>query len=231
MGPTLNWWWPMTKTGKLFLMLLLAVALGAGCKRGSYSSKPPIHPNPNMDSQEKYKPQAEAPFFKNNASMRTPVAGTVARGTLKQDATEPYQSVRLGFTVPVDQLGAFYSGRLPSEDYADNPIPATKAIIKRGQQRFNIYCAPCHDYAGYGQGTVAKRGGLMVPSYHTEVGRDRKDGFIYEMITKGSLSGIMQPYNDQIDVEDRWAIVHYVRALQRSQNPEAGDLAAAPAAE
>ena len=218
----------MTNWTKLILTVVVALIVGAGCKRGATSSKPPIHPNPNMDSQEKYKAQAEAPFFKNNSAMRVPVAGTVARGTLGKDDTKPYASKRLGFTIPVNQLAAFHTGRTAGEDYAKNPLPATKEILKRGQERFDIYCSVCHDYTGSGQGTVAIRGKLTVPSYHTEIGRERADGFIFEMITKGSLSGLMQPYNDQVTVEDRWAIVHYVRALQRSQNPSDSDVAVKP---
>ena len=116
MEPTLNCWWKMTNWTKTLLALAIVAFVGAGCKRGATSAKPPIHPNPNMDSQEKYKAQAEAPFFKNNSSMRMPVTGTVARGTLGKDDTNPYVSNRLGFTIPVNGLNAFYTGRTASED-------------------------------------------------------------------------------------------------------------------
>lgn len=184
--------------------LLLAVA---GC-RGTVSEKPPVHPVLNMDFQEKYEAQEANDFFADNRAMRTPVAGTVARGFLRED-TEFY-------------MGRSANGAL----VAKNPLPITPDLLSRGQERFNIYCAPCHGEAGDGQGIISTGGYGLVPatSYHDDRLRAIEDGHFFDVITHGIRT--MQAYGYQIKPHDRWAIVAYIRALQRSQNASVSDVPA-----
>ena len=189
----------------LTIGLLLGGLALAGC-RGSESGKPPIHLNPNMDSQEKFDPQEPNPFFEDNRAMRPPVPGTVARGYLRENAS-------------------FYEGRTDEGGYAEDiPMPVTQRLLERGQERFNIYCAVCHGRAGYGQGIITNGdyGYAPVPSYHQDRLREVSDGYLYDVITNGVRN--MPPYAHQIPVADRWAIVAYVRALQRSQNARPEDV-------
>jgi hypothetical protein len=188
------------RLGIIFMLVLST----AGCYRGRPSEDPPIHVNPNMDSQEKYKPQSESEFFKDEMTMRPPVPGTVARGDLRADV-------------------AYYHGRNDDGSLVDRmPVEINLDLMKRGRERYNIYCAPCHDQTGAGQGIVVKKGFLPPPSIHLDRLRQSPDGHLYDVITNGIRN--MPAYNTQIPVSDRWAIVSYVRALQRSQNATAGDV-------
>ena len=117
--------------------LTFAVALG-GC-RGMKSEKPPIHPNLNMDFVQRFEAQEANPLFEDGAAMRTPVAGTVARGQLKTTDNAPFEYGRTAD-------GAYV---------ADIPVPVTADLLERGQERYNIYCTVCHGYAGDGRGIVA----------------------------------------------------------------------------
>jgi mono/diheme cytochrome c family protein len=112
------------------------------------------------------------------------------------------------------------------DDIADGspsmPYPTDRTLLKRGQQRFDIYCAPCHGLEGNGQGVIALRGFPHPPSYHDERLRTAPDRHFYDVIRNGY--GIMYPYADRVDVADRWAIVAYIRALQSSRNAKAADL-------
>lgn len=192
----------------IFTCLCLVAVLG--CTRGMPSAKPPIHPNQNMDDQPKYKPQASSEFFVNGQAMRLPVDGTVARGWLHEDVV-------------------YYTGKTKDGNLVKkNPVPVTLPLIKRGQQRFNIYCSPCHGRTGEAQGIkgiVVQKGMLAPPSFHEQRLRDVEDGHIFDVITNGIRN--MPPYKYQIPVEDRWAIVAYFRALQLSQNAKAEDVPAA----
>ncbi len=183
------------------LMILLLVG---GCFRGSTSDKPPIHINPSMDDQSKYLAQSKSAFFADGSTMRMPVEGTVARDELHQK-TEYY-------------YGKDANGKLVKKA----PIKFTIDVLKRGQERFNIYCAPCHSKAGDGQGIVIKRGFIPAPTFHQDRLRNIEDGYIFNVITKGFRN--MPSYAYQVPVADRWAIVGYVRALQRSQNASAQDV-------
>lgn len=189
------------------LGVLVAAVLLAGC-RGIESENPPIHPNLNMDFQQRLDPQEGFAFFADGRAMRTPVAGTVARGWLRED-------------------DAFYQGRLAGGGFvAQMPIPTTREVLVRGQERYHIFCTPCHGGAGDGQGIVTTGGfGFTpAPTFHDDRLRSVEDGYVYHVITHGVRT--MPAYNTQIPVADRWAIVAYVRALQRSQHAGAADVPA-----
>ena len=188
------------------LILLAALVLG-GC-RGMDSDEPPIHLNLNMDFQERFDPQEANPFFADNRSMRPPVPGTVARGMLREDV-------------------AFYEGRTDDGSFVDEmPLPTTRELLMRGQSRYNIFCAPCHGGAGDGEGiiTAGGYGYTPAPTYHSDRLREVADGFLYDAIASGVRT--MPAYGHQVPPADRWAIVAYIRALQRSQYASPEDVPA-----
>jgi mono/diheme cytochrome c family protein len=187
------------------IVLACSALLWAGC-RGMESSEPPVHPNLNMDYQEKYQAQEANPLFADGAAMRKPVSGTVARGLLRNDSR-------------------FFAGRTEAGDYVESiPVPVSRALLERGQERYNIYCIVCHGRSGNGNGVImtGNYGYTPAPSYHSERLRDVTDGYIYDVIANGVRS--MPGYAQQIPVTDRWAITAYIRALQRSQNARESDL-------
>ena len=158
----------------------------------------------DMHDQPKYVPLRPSSFFEDGRSARPIPAGTVARGHLDADI-------------------AFYTGKGPDGKYIDAfPFPITKEVLLRGQQRFNIYCTPCHDRMGTGNGMVVRRGFRHPPSYHIDRLRQAPNGYIFDVITNGF--GAMQDYSAQIEPADRWAIIAYERALQLSQNATVNDV-------
>lgn len=207
---------------RILPLLLLAIALPAGLSgcRGEPSEKPPVHLNPNMDTQAKYKPQRASTYFTDGRAMRPMVKGTVGRDTLATDVLGQEDDRFLR------NDDAFWRGTNEAGDAIDKiPVPVTEQMMARGQQRYGIFCAPCHDGAGYGQGMVARAnaGLATVPSYHQDYMREYSDGYLFNVITNGSKSGLMGAYKHQISAGDRWAIVAYMRALQRSQYATAAD--------
>ena len=196
-------------------VLALAVAMAGltGC-RGSTSREPPVHLNPNMDTQDKYKSYRKSTFFKDQRTMRTPPKGTVAKGKLRAN-----DALHCGKTNTTDCAGH------ENGDYITKlPIQLDMKVMKRGRDRYNIFCAPCHDKAGYGDGKVAVRSKYAIkpPTFHSKRMGEMPVGQIYHTIAYGSKSKAMSGYLTQItDVKDRWAIVAYVRALQRSQSAKA----------
>lgn len=198
-------------TTTLALVLCAAVAL-TGCYQGKPSKKPPIHLNPSMDRQPKYLAYDRSEFFADASVLRQPVEGTVARGQLTQFQSDP------------DSV-AFYTGlTVDGDTVVNNPLPMTMENLKRGQERYNIYCAPCHSRTGDGNGMVVKRGMLRPPSFHEERIRTSHDGHIFYVITNGIRN--MPSYRHQITVEDRWKIVAYFRALELSQHADIEDIPA-----
>ncbi len=184
------------------LALLAPCCLGA-C-RGQPSEDPPVHINPNMDSQPRYDPQAESKFFADRATMRRPVEGTVARGRLEDD-------------------DGFYRGLGPGGRPLERlPVPITDALLRRGQERYDIFCTPCHDRTGSGQGAVAQRGYTGVRNLLDDYTRHLPDGQVYSAIAYGVRT--MPSYGSQIPPEDRWAIVAYVRALEVSVSASLDDV-------
>lgn len=191
---------------RLITATLLAGALLLGGCRGMESDRPPIHPNLNMDIQNRFDPQEANPLFADNAAMRKPPSGTVARGLLREDAR-------------------YYAGRTEDGEYVEQmPVPVTRTLLERGQERYEIFCTMCHGGAGDGNGIImtGNYGYTPAPTYHSERLRNVTDGYIYDVIANGVRN--MPGYAQQIPVADRWAIVAYVRALQRSQNADAADV-------
>jgi len=158
----------------------------------------------DMHDQPKYKPLAASTFFRDGRASRQIIEGTVARGHLDDD-TELYK----GKTASGALVEAF-------------PIAVTSELVKRGQERFDIYCSPCHDRTGGGNGIVARRGFQHPPSYHIERLRKAPPGHFFDVMTNGF--GAMQDYAAQVAPADRWAIVAYIRALQRSQGATLADV-------
>ena len=170
-----------------------------GCVRGCTSSRPPIHPNPNMDDQPKVTALAASDFFYDGKAMRQPITGTVAR----EDAVEPsdFETGRAG------GAGGFVAA-VPAAARQAFPVP----LEVRGAERYGIYCAPCHGDAGDGQGMLFHRSKVTSADLRSARLRAVPDGQLFDVITNGF--GLMQPYRGQVAPADRWAIVAYVRQLQ-----------------
>jgi mono/diheme cytochrome c family protein len=171
--------------------------------RATPSPRPRLQIVPDMDKQPKFRPQRANPLFADGRADRLPAPGTVARGEARTDSL-------------------LYAGREDGAWATRLPRPATPELLARGRERFGIYCAPCHGQSGYGDGMVAKRAerlqeGTWTPpaSLHTDALRQRPVGQLFNVITNGVRN--MPAYGPQIPAADRWAIVAYLRALQRSQ--------------
>jgi mono/diheme cytochrome c family protein len=180
--------------------------------RTTTSPLPRVHVVPDMDNQPKFRAQAANPMFADGRAMRPPVAGAVARGALSAD-------------------DALERGRVAGAWIESFPIPVTEQLMRRGQERYDIFCAPCHGLSGHGDGIVARRAdrlqeGTWTPpsSLHTDLVRSRPEGHLFNTIANGVRN--MPAYGAQVPVADRWAIVAYVRALQRSQNAKLTDVPA-----
>lgn len=179
----------------LVLALVVVLVAALGCTRGSTSSRPPIHLNPNMDQQPKYRPQAASDFFYDGATMRPEVPGTVARGELFAD---------VALHTGKDEAGAFV---------AAIPFPVDEGVVLRGQERYEIYCAPCHSVRGDGRGMLWERSQIQSADLREQRLRDMPDGQIFDTITNGL--GLMSGYKYPIPPRDRWAIIAWVRQLQQ----------------
>lgn len=198
----------MTSKGLFKAAAVLALGFAMTACKGQLSEKPPIHPNMNMDQQPRKEAQEENNFFADGRSMRQPVEGTVARGLAKTD-TE------------------YYAGVDASGEYVDEmPVEITKSMLYRGKERYDVFCSVCHGQTGVGNGIIMEGnyGYVPAPSYHIERLRNAPDGELYSAIYNGVRS--MPSYATQIPVEDRWAIVAYIRALQESQSVTEEDMMA-----
>jgi mono/diheme cytochrome c family protein len=189
--------------------LLIACVPLTGCVRGCTMSHPPIHPNPSMDDQPKVRPQAASTFFYNGQGMREPVPGTVAVGELRED--------------PV-----FYTGKNAAGQFvAAIPVAVDEALLQRGEQRYAIYCQPCHDARGDGKGILFQRANVPTATFHQEKILKYADGQLFDIISNGS--GLMPAYKWPIPPADRWAIIAHVRDLERKRLASAPTNASAPA--
>jgi len=158
----------------------------------------------DMQVQPKQNPLSRSDFYADQRSERPPVEGTVARGQLHEDAY-------------------FYTGKTGNNPGDYMPFPVTREVLDRGRERYNIYCAPCHSEVGDGNGFIPSRGfARKPPSFHDPRLQKAPLGYFYDVITNGF--GIMPDYASQISARDRWNIVAYVRALQRSQNATLADV-------
>ena len=150
-----------------------------------------------MHDQPKLEAYEGSGFFRDGRAMRPSVPGTVARGRLDED-------------------DHFFRGRVDGEPAKTFPFAITLETLTRGRERFDVFCAPCHDRTGYGNGVIVERGMRRPPSLHVDRLRAAPPGYVFDVITNGF--GAMFDYSDRISPADRWAIVAYVRALQQSQN-------------
>lgn len=157
----------------------------------------------DMQDQPKYKPLGASRFFADGRDARPIPAGTIARDELNNN-------------------DSFHTGEKDSEFLDTIPLKVDSALLHRGQERFDIYCSPCHARTGDGNGMVAQRGVKIPADFHTDRLRSVPPGYIYQVIKNGY--GAMGDYGDQIPVNDRWAIVAYVKALQLSRDATLSDV-------
>ena len=174
------------------LIAVLAVGVLAGCHSDMYD-------------QPRYEPLEKSDFFEDGRASRPEVAGTVARGELREDE-------------------AFYTGKQDGQLVEDLPesLEVNLALLRRGQERFNIFCTPCHGLLGEGDGMIVRRGFRQPPTYHSNRLRGVPIGHFFDVMTNGFAT--MPDYAEQIPARDRWAIAAYVRALQWSQYANPDDL-------
>jgi mono/diheme cytochrome c family protein len=177
---------------RLTLAILAATVLVAGCRQ-------------DMHDAPRYEVYEASSTFADNRASRTPPAGTIARGWLREDE-------------------ALHTGKVAGQTVDAFPFAVTHADLQRGQQRFNIYCTPCHGRVGDGNGMVVQRGYRQAASFHQDRLREERVGYFYDVITNGF--GAMPDYASQIPVRDRWLIVAYVRTLQLSQYATVDDVPA-----
>jgi len=190
----------------LLACTLVAASALAGCTRGLPRESRNVVLIPDMETQRKLKAQGTTDLFADHRTMRTPPAGTIARGALHEDR-------------------AFHAGFFASEGettFVHNPRPLSEELLRRGRERYNVYCSPCHDRTGSGKGIVANYGLVPPTDFHLDRSREFQDGYIFSVITAGVRN--MPAYGRQIPPDDRWAIVAYVRALQRSRNATLSDV-------
>jgi hypothetical protein len=170
--------------------LLLLAGLSLACRQ-------------DMHDQPKLKPYASSGFFADQRGSRQLVAGTVARGQLREDAL-------------------LFTGKQDGKPAAELPFPLTLEVLERGQQRYLIYCTPCHGQTGRGDGIVVRRGYRKPTTFHDARLRGEPVGYFYDVVANGF--GAMPDYQAQIAVRDRWAIAAYVKTLQLSQYADAKQL-------
>jgi mono/diheme cytochrome c family protein len=157
----------------------------------------------DMHNQPRYKPLAATTFFGDGRSARPVIEDTVARGHMRLDE-------------------ARYTGKVNGADVNAFPFTITRADMRRGQERFNIYCSPCHGRAGDGRGMIVRRGFRQPPSYYSERIMKAPLGHYFDVVTNGF--GAMPSYASRVPVDDRWRILAYIRALQYSENASLNDV-------
>jgi mono/diheme cytochrome c family protein len=189
-----------------FVALLLVVGIAGS--RGKLSRKPPIEVFSDMDRQPKIRPQTPSDYFADGKASRFPVEGTIARGSHFQDSP-----INTGFVTGTTNF------------VASSPIRVTDQLMARGQNRYQIYCAPCHGTLGDGNGITKSFGMAVVANLHDLRIVQLSDGELFYVITNGR--NLMGPYASQVEIEDRWAIIAYVRALQLANLGAPEDLGAA----
>ena len=159
----------------------------------------------DMHDAPRYDPLERSAFFRDGQASRPLVANTVARGHLREDRH-------------------LYEGIVDGKPADTFPMPVTAAVMDRGRERFDVFCAPCHGRTGEGNGMIVQRGFRQPPSYHEERLRNAPVGYFFDVMTHGF--GAMQDYSAQLPAADRWAVAAYVRALQLSQRAAVADVPA-----
>jgi mono/diheme cytochrome c family protein len=212
--------WAIPALAVVTALAILPFAFAAK-SRASKTSQPRVQMVPDMDQQPRYGAQDAHPLFEDGRAMRPPVAGTVARGELRED-------------------DRYYRGKVGDDWVKEFPVELTMDLLERGRERYGIFCAACHGLGigGLEEGADVRKHGIVderaleleqpkwitPTSFHSQQVRERSVGHLYNTITNGIRS--MPAYASQIPPEDRWAIVAYLRALQRSQNAKIEDVPA-----
>ncbi len=214
-----------------FTLLLLLLVSMTGL-RGWKSKRPPLELFPDMVRQAKYKAQTESSFYGDDRSARAHAMGTVPMGysapqeksddkniSMEVDLAGPYKNIQFSGSPTYRE-----TGRMGTQWGTGIPFEVTPAIMQRGQERYTINCAVCHGATGQGNGIASKYGLNSIANLHQQRIRDMADGEIFNTITWGKNT--MMGYGANVQVSDRWAIICYLRALQRSQNATINDLPA-----
>ncbi len=201
----------------VYLTIFLIVVLGVSIFgfRGSLSTRPPLEVFPDMDHQAKYKPQAESKFFADGRADRLTPTGAVAFGRSSGAPDSAFLKADSQLHTGKDNKGAFIAG-FPSA------ITVDAKFMERGQDKYNIYCTVCHSGVGDGNGITKQYGMGATPTFHDDAKRKLTNGEIFNVITHGK--GNMLSYADKLAAEDRWAVVAYVRALQRAAHATVADV-------
>lgn len=185
----------LRRRAAVILAVMALSALSSACSNFT-SRQPPVWVWFDMKKQDKYKPQAESPFFTDGRASRRPVEGAVSQENYRPDTA---------YSTGITEAGLYV---------ARNPEAIDANLLKRGQERYNIYCAPCHDRTGSGKGIVPSKAVWVPGNLHDDRIMAFVDGEYYHVISNGRRS--MPGYKNQISEQDRWAIVAYIRALQRA---------------
>lgn len=200
----------------LFLIVVAATVSILGF-RGDTFKRPPLEIFPDMDRQEKYKAQAESSFFSDGRTDRPVVAGSVPFN-VEEEKYYPWLTPKDGYF----EDDYYASGIIDGKFGEGFPVEITAELLERGQQRFEINCVVCHGEVGDGNGITKQYGIAGTPSFHTDMLRDTPEGSIYHTIVHGKNT--MGPYGSKLTVEDRWAVVAYIRVLQRAGNATVEDV-------
>jgi mono/diheme cytochrome c family protein len=195
-----------------FMVVLLLSVMGF---RGMTSPRPPIEIWPDMDHQAKYKPQAESKFFADGRADRPIPAGAVPFGRSSQAGDPAFLRADDAHYAGTNADGSFLRG-FPAG------IEVTREFVTKGQNRYQIYCAPCHGTLGDGNGITKSYGMVATPTYHDDRLRSMAEGELYNTITHGKNT--MFPYADKLSPDERWAVIAYVRALQRAHHATIDDV-------
>jgi mono/diheme cytochrome c family protein len=190
------WSWPAGKT-RSACSAVSALIVVTGLSLSGAACRQDMHDQP------KYIPLRESTFFSDARSARPIVPGTVARGQLREDTL-------------------LYTGKVGTADATMFPFPVDDTVMARGQDRYNIYCSPCHARTGEGDGMIVRRGYRRPPSLHQDRLREAPVGHFFDVISNGF--GAMPEYATQISAEDRWAVIAYVRALQLAAHATVNDV-------
>lgn len=202
----------------LFVVVAVVSILGF---RSDRFRQPPIWVFPDMDIQAKYKPQGENEFFPDQRNDRPPVPGAVMRG-YQWDVKQVFEG---DYAYAKAANPALFTGKNEDGDWLRGfPVEVTYDMVQLGQQKFTVFCQPCHGRVGDGNGITKQYGMAATPTYHDARLRDMPEGEIFNTITHGK--NLMGAYGMKLSPEERWAVIAYVRALQLSQNATVADVPA-----